>query len=127
MKLVLPEFSEPWIAVILERIQSEVIFVEGLQRWRVNSNGDRADRLQLVVAHHILPIRPTVAADNQEAVGHVEAFDGLQHTAHRHALAEANDDPSRVVLLKIRHQLLELLVLVVAENLRERMRKRKSI
>lgn len=104
--------------MVLERIQSEIIIVEGLHVGRMNSYRDRADGLLLIVAYNVLSISPTVAADDQEAIRQIELFDCHQNSSNCHSLTEADDDISIIVFIHVLHQFEKLFVLVVAQNLR---------
>lgn len=92
LKLVLPELTKPDIARIVERIASKVVLVEWLDILRMNSYWNWANSLLLVLVDDILPIGPAFGADDQEAICQIQMFDGGQHTANCHALAEADDD-----------------------------------
>lgn len=72
----------------------------------------------LELAHHVLPVGPAIAADDEKSIREIELLDRREQLPHRHALAEAHDNVRVVVLAEVRHELLELNVLVVAQNLR---------
>lgn len=99
MKLVFPKLSKPWIPVVFERVQPEVVIVERFDVRRVDSNGNRTGRLQLILADDVLSVGPAVASDNQKSPGEIQVLYSNQQLSDRYPFAEAHNHVGFIVHL----------------------------
>lgn len=77
--------------MIFERVQPEVVIIERFDVRRVDSNGNRTGRLQLVFADDVLSVGPAVTSDNQKSPGEIQMLYGYQQLSDRYPFAETHN------------------------------------